>query len=673
MDESKEQEEQEDTSKIKKEMRCTQFEYTSSDSEEEFEMPRKKNKISFPVQSNKKFKSSSNLVVGEKRVKKKKTKIYLSRYVRMILFFLLLIFSVIIDLDAGIIVSSYSSFTQDLHMSDFQFGSLNSITTIGKIISLVYYMIVINKNHRKFILVTTSFIHGITFYCYFINDNYYYIAILKFLTSFCKVFITVYMPVWIDQFGIKKYKTLLLTLVFMVTSYGRIVGAWIGTVIFENEWKKAFVCCGLIFFVLSISLFAIPQKYYSTKYMFVEQQKKITGNVVEKLVPTKSNEFDNLESEDSKIKKDIENMNDIEFINDEKNSNKSPKIEIIKETEREGDTTDIIEYNLKKEKLIYDYDNNENEQDKIFKTLSFISKLKIVLLNECFMFSSLSRASIFFTFKIIHVFLKKYTFEALYYTNEITFFYYYSLTTILAPSLGSLIGGAICNKYLGGYESKNSIWLILFFGTTSVIFITLARLSADFNYLIAYIFGYFFSVSAFLPTISGYIINSLHKELKGFGSSFDSLITNVLGKLPSPIIYGIINDRYKKENPKYAWNKSLMIFYIGTVFIYLTCLFKWRINNKKGKYKHNVVKQTMKDAYTFNRSSLIKAEKPVPKFNNAKKIQNAPTEMKAIENEGKKTHSKFFKKNVSNKKFLLNKLQQKQQKENDEKNINDDI
>ena len=671
MDESKEQEEQEDTSKIKKEMRCTQFEYTSSDSEEEFEIPRKKNKINFPVQSNKKFKSSSNLVVGEKRVKKKKTKIYLSRYVRMILFFLLLIFSVIIDLDAGIIVSSYSSFTQDLHMSDFQFGSLNSITTIGKIISLVYYMIVINKNHRKFILVTTSFIHGITFYCYFINDNYYYIAILKFLTSFCKVFITVYMPVWIDQFGIKKYKTLLLTLVFMVTSYGRIVGAWIGTVIFENEWKKAFVCCGLIFFVLSISLFAIPQKYYSTKYMFVEQQKKITGNVVEKLVPTKSNEFDNLESEDSKIKKEIENMNDIEFINDEKNKN--PKIEIIKETEREGDTTDIIEDNLKKEKLIYDYDNNENEQDKIFKTLSFISKLKIVLLNECFMFSSLSRASIFFTFKIIHVFLKKYTFEALYYTNEITFFYYYSLTTILAPSLGSLIGGAICNKYLGGYESKNSIWLILFFGTTSVIFITLARLSADFNYLIAYIFGYFFSVSAFLPTISGYIINSLHKELKGFGSSFDSLITNVLGKLPSPIIYGIINDRYKKENPKYAWNKSLMIFYIGTVFIYLTCLFKWRINNKKGKYKHNVVKQTMKDAYTFNRSSLIKAEKPVPKFNNAKKIQNAPTEMKAIENEEKKTHSKFFKKNVSNKKFLLNKLQQKQQKENDEKNINDDI
>ena len=662
---------------LKKEIRCTQFEYSSSDSdEEENEKSKGKNKINFPIISNKKYKSSSNLVVSEKRKKTKKSKIYLSRYVRMILFFLLLIFSVIIDLDAGIIVSSYKSFTQDLHMSDFQFGSLNSITTIGKIIALLFFMLIINKNHRKFIIVTTSFVHGWAFFGYFINDNYYYIAILKFLTSFCKVFITVYMPVWIDQFGIKKYKTLLLTIVFMVTSYGRIVGAWIGTVLFNNEWKKAFVCCGMIFFALSFGLFIVPQKYYSTKYMFVEQQKKLTGNVVEKLVPTKDNDTETSDS-DINIKKDIENMNDIKFINDERrsysitNKKNNKKTEKEKEDDNGNDNDNNIENgDDKKEKLIYDYDTNTIDENKIFKSLSFVSKFKIVLLNECFMFSSLSRASLFFIFKIIHVFLKKYTFEALHYTNEITFFYYYSLTTIIAPSLGSLVGGAICNKFLGGYESRRSIWLIIFFGTLAVIFISLARISLEFNYLIMYIFGYFFSVSAFLPTISGYIINSLHKELKGFGSSFDSLITNVLGKLPSPIIYGIINDKHKKDDPKYAWNRSLMIYYIGTIFIYLTCFFKWKMNNKKGKFKNNVVKQTMKDAYTFNRSSLIKAEKPVPKYNESKKNQKSPVELEDIEVKEKKP-SKFkenAKANNKNKKKLLNKLQQK---ENEEKNSKD--
>ena len=41
------------------------------------------------------------------------------------------------------------------------------------------------------------------------------------------------------------------------------------------------------------------------------------------------------------------------------------------------------------------------------------------------------------------------------------YFYYYSITTIVAPSLGSLIGGAICNKFLGGYESKKSVFIIV--------------------------------------------------------------------------------------------------------------------------------------------------------------------------------------------------------------------
>ena len=605
----------EDRKLHQKNLRCTQFEYSSSESDSEEENSKYKDKLNIKNLSRKNFESSKDLDKYEKKKKKEKSKIYLSRYIRMILFFLLLFFTVIIDLDAGIIVSCYESFINDLNMSDLQYGSLNSITTIGKIISLLFFMIIINKNHRKFIIVFTSFLHGLSFYGYFINDNYYYIATLNFFISFCKVFVLIYIPVWIEQFGIKKYKTLLLTIVYMVTSYGRIVGAWIGTVIFDNEWKKAFFCCGIIFLTLSFGLFIIPQKYYSTKYMIVEHQKKYSGNIIEKLVPTKNNEIE--------MKKEIENINDIEYINDDDNNNKLPKNKKKYKEFKTNENADDINDD-KNTKLIYDYDKNERN----IKKLSIFNKLKIILLNRCFLFSSLSRACLFFIFRIIHVYLKKYTFEVLKYDDEITFFYYYSLTTILAPSLGSLIGGIICNKFLGGYESKKSILLILFFGTIACIFISLVRVADNFKYLIFYIFGYFFSVSTFLPTISGYIINSLHKDLKGFGSSFDNLITNILGKLPSPIIYGMMNDRFKDIEPKYAWDKSLMIYYLGIIFIYLACFFKWKLNNIKNKNlkKNDIVEQTLKD-YNLNRSNLIKPEKPIPKYNKSIK----PVELENVE------------------------------------------
>jgi len=590
-----------------KELRCTMFEYSSSDSDDD-NSKNKSNLLSF-----KKAKSTMNLPIQNKKKKSKKIFVYLSRYVRMILFFLLLIFSVIIDLDSGIIVSSYKSFTEDMQMSDIQFGTISSIINAGEIIGLLIYMPIINKNHRKFIVVITSFLHGLGFFAYFINSNFYYIAILNFLISICKAFINVYIPVWIDQFGIKKYKTLLLTILYMAISIGMIVGAWIGTVLFDNNWKKAFVCCGVIFIILSLSLFAVPQKYYSTKYMIVEQQKNSDGNIVEKIVLTKS------DNDESNIKKNIEQMKDIKYLGDDKKTSKTAKMIKKKKIEEEKNVeNDINENNNdKKEKLINEEESNND--DETFKRLSIISKLKMIIFNQCFIFSCLSKAIIFYIFEIIYVYLKKYAFEALNYTDEIKFFYYYSITTILAPSLGGLIGGAICNKFFGGYESRNSIWIVLICGILSVIFVSLLRVSMSFDHLIIYIFGYFFSVSAFLPTISGYIINSLNKELKGFGSSFDNLMTNLF-EMSSPIIYGLINDEYKEEDPKYAWSKSLIIYYIGMLFICLACFAKWKINNKKKKVKKSVVKKTVEDAYTLSRSSLVRADKPIPQYSNKKKM-----------------------------------------------------
>ena len=593
-----------------KEFRGTIFEYSSSDSDEEDD----KSKFDILSLKKNKAKSSMNLPVKWKNPKTNKNVVYLSRYVRMVLFLLLLIFSVIIDLDSGIIVSSYKSFTKDLNMSDIQFGTLSSITTVGEIIGLLFYMSIINKNHRKFILVTTSLLHGIGLFGYLINSNFYYISFLNFLISVCKAFINVYMPVWIDQFGIKKYKTLLLTILYMAISMGMILGAWIGTVLFNNDWKKSFICEGLIFIGLSASLFVVPQKYYSTKYMIVEQQ-KISGNPVEKIVPTKD------DSNDSKIKKNIENVKDIKYIGEDKKpqrkKQKMEKIEEEKNMEKDNDDE-------KKQKLINDNSQNTKQKESLKDNLSLISKLKGVFFNRVFIFSCIAKAIIFFVHEIVYIFFKIYTFEALHYDDEIKFFYYYSITTIAAPSLGGLIGGAICNKFFGGYESKKSIWIIISFGTLSVLFISVVRVVIQFNKLMIFIFGYFFSSSAFLPTLSGYIINSLNKDLKGFGSSFDNLITNIF-VLTSPILYGLLNDKYKSVDPKFAWNKSLLIYYFETIFIYLACFFKWQTNNKKVKVK-SIVKKTMKDAYKLSRSSLVRADKPKPKFSEIKNLKDIELE-----------------------------------------------
>ena len=124
----------------------------------------------------------------------------------------------------------------------------------------------------------------------------------------------------------------------------------------------------------------------------------------------------------------------------------------------------------------------------------------------------------------------------------------------------------------------------------------------------------------------------------------------------------MLNDKYKNEEPKYAWNKSLMIYYLGSVFIYLTCLFKWKLhvkNKKKVRLKSNdVVKQTMKD-YTLNRSNLIRAEKPIPKYDDDIN-ESSPVELDYVD---ESSSAYINNKNKENKKKLLLQINQKKKNE----------
>ena len=91
------------------------------------------------------------------------------------------------------------------------------------------------------------------------------------------------------------------------------------------------------------------------------------------------------------------------------------------------------------------------------------------------------------------------------------------------------------------------------------------------------------------------------------------------------------------------------------------------MNSKKPKVTNNVVKKTMKDVYTLNRSSLVRAEKPIPKYADSKKLK--PVELEDIDEESSTMLiNKPVKKNKESKKKILEQLNQK---ENEEKNAND--
>ena len=50
------------------------------------------------------------------------------------------------------------------------------------------------------------------------------------------------------------------------------------------------------------------------------------------------------------------------------------------------------------------------------------------------------------------------------------------------------------------------------------------------------------------PVLHGYLIKAIPKQIKGIGVGFDMLVSTFLGKIPAPMIYGFLVDKYEKDN-----------------------------------------------------------------------------------------------------------------------------
>ena len=118
------------------------------------------------LDENKKTDSNEEDDLSEKDNLQKSYNVILSRKIRIFIFILFLVLSVVVDLDNGIFNSSVNYLQKDLDMNQTDYGIFVSVSFIGRIIGLVIFMIIINFKHRKFTLILTIFLHASSYILY---------------------------------------------------------------------------------------------------------------------------------------------------------------------------------------------------------------------------------------------------------------------------------------------------------------------------------------------------------------------------------------------------------------------------------------------------------------------------------------------------------------------------
>ena len=478
-----------------------------------------------------------------------KVDVALKRNVRWMIIIIYLLIDIFISMDTGLFTSASTIIKEYLKIDDKKFGLFGSCIHFGRIFGTILFMFIFNIFNRKNLLIISFFINCISVFCLTIVHNIIVLFISRVLNGLCTSFGLIYFPIWIDQFGIQNKKTLMMSLLQMAFPIGMIIGYTINTILGSIKWKITLLIEIISLFICNICMIFIPKKYFSKKLSFKQH-----FDGIEKIKKMKK----------IKIKKSSQN---IALTN--KNINKK------------DNDINKLNLNLNKNNIEVNraslFGENNLEQIKNNDIFTFSKKIKFILSNKIFICTILYKSINQFILSGLTFWLTDYLENILGEKNSFQRLYVYIETIVIGPIIGIALGGFL-GSLTGGYEKKYSVLCIFILQAIAVGFSIFVPLVNNINLFALTLAMFNAFMSSVIPVNTGLILWTLPKNLKGIGNGLGNLITTIIGKFPSPFLYGYIQYLFNDYNKRIGMHFLMKFSFIGEIFLALATFFRFKDN-----------------------------------------------------------------------------------------------
>ena len=447
----------------------------------------------------------------EKIIRPKKIK--LSRCYRVFLFFIMINIDCTIDISSGILSSSAKEIKKQLKLNDAKFGSFGTAISLGRIISSFLFFFLNKKVNRKYFIIILVGLLSLFLFSFKFTNNFNILIVLRCLQGLTQTSPSIYVPIWINQFGLKEYKTIQITSIQLFQAIGKLLGHFIVIIIGFENWQNGFIISGIYLLILAFCCLISNENYFSKT-----------------LYP-----------------KRIETSEDNENI-------------------RLSDT-------------IF-------EEHEINKETNYFLDLSKLLQNPLYIISLICRSIIRGLITCLHYWFSDFLRNILKGEKPLTITISYAIICFTGP-FGGIIANAILKPCFGSYESKKSSWPLVILQIIASFFaisIGLAGLSNSLIIICLITILFLTFNSSVIALIQGILISCVDKNLSATGFAFANAFTQILTAGPTPMIYGIINDRFKEKYPWLAMCCIMSLNFIAVpLLIYLAILRNKKFDEENDK------------------------------------------------------------------------------------------
>jgi MFS family permease len=194
---------------------------------------------------------------------------------RYIIFFLLLSLNFTIAIDQGTLSGSTTEIQKYYNLNSYFLGLLGSFIFLGTSFGCLTSFILINKMNRKIYLIIMIILDSLSLFILLITKNNFILLFTRFIAGFCGSFLSIYTPVWSDQYGIYYQRALLMSVIHLGSPIGNLVGYALAKIIL---WKIVFYIEIFLLIFQCVFVFFVHDIYFSKTLFSKKRNKNLTEN-----------------------------------------------------------------------------------------------------------------------------------------------------------------------------------------------------------------------------------------------------------------------------------------------------------------------------------------------------------------------------------------------------------
>ena len=208
--------------------------------------------------------------------------VLLNRSYRFIAYLVMVSIEMAINVSSGVLSAASKTIKKQYTMLDVEFGYFGLAQGIGRTFGSIFYTIMVNQISAKWLGGAFSIVKGFVLAAFELTQSKWVLIILRGVIGFVHMPPSTYIPIWIDQYGFRKYKTVQMSFLQALVPVGKVLGFVLVNVFGEERWKLAYDVEGLYLVFCGLFIVLSPIDYFNRKVVLMSDDERPTEYKEEK-------------------------------------------------------------------------------------------------------------------------------------------------------------------------------------------------------------------------------------------------------------------------------------------------------------------------------------------------------------------------------------------------------